>query len=391
MNVAILGLAWGDEAKAAVAHRMAPDFDFVIRTSGGSNCGHTIYDNGKKYVHHLLPCLDFNFKNTKAFLGSGMVVSLEELLAEITEINKSFDSIGNRIIIDPDAFIVTKFHKRMDAQTNSHIGTTNKGIGPTYSDKTARRGIRINHLLRNLDCTGLLSHLATLEEINEYIAELKTIVSKLVDSGVQFIPSLAMKDEFLRSKLLFEGAQGALLSLEHGSFPYVTSSDCTVSGAYASGFNFLKIDKIYGITKCYVTKVGEGPFPTEIFGKACLNLQTKGNEIGSTTGRLRRCGWLDLPALKYACDKSGVTDLIVTKLDILEGMDQVTVCQNYDHEPTSGFDFFEANRHFSSVHGWKHRYDHNIDKFLTMIESHTGKKVSHYTYGVERRDMIEFK
>ncbi|CAN5950674.1 unnamed protein product, partial [Sphagnum jensenii] len=292
-NIAVLGAVYGDEGKGSIVHHFSPDYDWVIRYSGGANAGHTIYRDGKKYVHNLLPSVDFRHDKTKAFLGQGMVIDLEKLGEEIFEANKDFKDVGARIYVDPDAFLVLPEHKDEDKKTNGHIGSTNRGIGPAYTSKIGRRGSRVR----------------------DFIQKKSNLIRNLSNLGVQFKSVLELKENFLNSSILYEGAQGILLDLNHGSYPYVSCGDCTVAGIYSSGFGFVPPEKVYGVGKAYVTKVGEGPFPTEIFGKEAEELRKIGGEYGATTGRPRRVGWLDLPALRYSIIKGGITHLIITKLD----------------------------------------------------------------------------
>lgn len=367
-NCTITGLGWGDEAKGAWTHRFSKDFDYVIRTSGSSNCGHRIVRNGIVSVHHLIPSVDWRDPRPQAFLGCGMVINPDELLSEIKSICVDYKYASNRIIVDPYAFIVDDGHIEEDKAKNKHIGTTNKGVGPAYLSKYSRSGKRLIDIMDSLVC------------------------KELQNIGVRFISSFEMISKFKTSNCIFEGAQGVLLDLNFGTYPYVTSTDVTTSSCGSSGFNSLNMDKSYGVTKAYVTRVGEGPFPTEIFGDEAKSLQTKGNEIGSTTGRPRRVGWLDLPALHYACEMGGITELIVTKLDILAGMKEIPVCVSYDKLITGPKSFFDAKPNFEFIPGWKDTKDinHNsVKNYLRMIEDYTKRPVSYVSVGVNESDMIK--
>ena len=208
--------------------------------------------------------------------------------------------------------------------------------------------------------------------------------------GVQFKYSFELYDDFAKSKLLFEGAQSIMLDCNFGTYPYVTSGGCGINGIINSGFSQFLPSKIYGITKCYCTRVGEGPFPTEIFGEEAENLRKLGNEYGSTTGRPRRIGWLDLPALNYACKKGGITNLIVTKFDILNGMKTVSVCHKYDKTPVCGADFFAARPEYIKMDGWKDAKDiSQLKNFLLFIEDHVELPISYVSCGTGDKDIYD--
>lgn len=370
-NIAILGSLWGDEGKGHITHHLSPNYDWVIRFGGGANAGHTIYRDGKKYVHNLLPSIDFRHEHVRGFLGSGMVLDLEQLVKEIDTAEQDFPEVGTRIVVDPDAFVVLPEHKETDKATNSHIGSTNRGIGPAYADKVMRKGVRVSDLIAKKNFT---------------VAQLKAL-------GVEFKTVLEMKEEFQKSRLLFEGAQGILLDLNHGIYPYVSCGDATIAGIYAAGFNFVKLDKVYGVAKVYTTKVGEGPFPTELHGDEAESLRKRGNEYGATTGRPRRVGWLDLPALKYACAKGGINSLIITKFDILAGMDEIPVARTYEQTLKSSKDFFEAKPQYIKVKGWKGVKDdesfHNMIDFIDFIEEEINVPVEMISRGTSEEDILD--
>ena len=401
-NIAVIGTTFGDESKARIVNFLSKSkeakVDWIVRAQGGANAGHTYYHYGEKIVHNLLPSIDFFSgqaisERTKAFLGSGMVIDLEHLVTEIENDNKLFTSLypscgaltgGNRVYVDPDAFVVTQAHKDEDKAKNGHIGSTNRGIGPAYVNKTNRNGVRVR----------------------DYIRDNNPVIEKLKRLGVKFLGSLDLYDTFVKSNILFEGAQAVMLDLNHGTYPYVTCSDCTVNGFYSAGFNFIKIDKVYGVAKCYSTRVGEGPFPTELAGDEAESLRKAGNEWGATTGRPRRVGWLDLPMLKYACLKGGIDELVITKFDVLSSYSDIPVCINYSREdgklfnPTCPADFFTPKPEYINMGGWGHipktndfRSDsenskYRVKDFISLIESKTGKKVKYITVGLDR-DVIE--
>lgn len=371
----MLGAVFGDEGKGSVTHNFSKDYDWVVRFGGGANAGHTIYRDGIKYVHNLLPSVDFRHKHIKSYLGAGMVIDLEKLRDEVLEAEKHFPGVASTIYVDKDAFLVTNKHKEEDKALNADIGSTNRGIGPAYKDKVARRGYRIGDLYDGAMFEGYVP-------LEVLLDELKTL-------GVHFSYVMEMENEFKACDILFEGAQGVLLDINHGIYPYVSSSDCCVSGIVSSGFGFVKVDKVYGVAKAYTTKVGAGPFPTEYKGMEAEDLRELGHEYGATTGRPRRVGALDLPALKYACKKGGITDLIITKFDILDGLDEVKVCDSYDKQPTSSADFFTAKPHYMNVEGWSNSKNFDeIFNLIQLIESSTGLDVRYVSCGTDAKDLI---
>ncbi|CAB4196953.1 adenylosuccinate synthetase [uncultured Caudovirales phage] len=378
-NIAIIGAAFGDEGKGSIVHHFSPNYDWVVRYSGGANAGHTIYRDRVKYVHNLLPSFDWRHSKTKAFLASGMVIDLEKLRDEVSELALKTLEIApgacKNIYVDPDAFLVLPEHKEEDKLTNGHIGSTNRGIGPAYKDKVARKSIRIRDVMNSSDI--------------KYKSE-KELIDSLIGLGVNFKSILELRRQMMVSSILFEGAQGVMLDLNHGTYPYVSCGDSTVAGIYACGFHFAKLDKVYGVAKCYSTRVGEGPFPTEIHGDESESLRKRGNEYGATTGRPRRVGWIDLPALDYACKKGGITNLIITKFDILNSIGKVPVCIAYDKDPMCSNDFFDTKPQFISVDGWNDASKfYQVSSFIQKIECATGCKVDYYSCGISPKDIIK--
>lgn len=372
---AILGALWGDEGKGHITHAFSPNYDWVIRFNGGANAGHTIYRDDKKYVHNLLPSVDYRNKRTKSYLGAGMVIDLEKLRDEVYDTEENFPGAAKNIYVDRNAFIVLDEYKTEDKATNAHIGSTNRGIGPAYTAKIGRRGVRINDLYR--------IHSGFHDPYyNDFMYQ-------LVGKGVNFVHTMEMEKEFEQSDILFEGAQGIMLDINHGVYPYVSSSDCTVSGIMTSGFGKFMPSHVWGVCKVYLTKVGEGPMPTELKGIAAESLRQLGNEYGATTGRPRRVGWLDLPALRYAIAKSGITELIFTKFDILNGAKEITVCDRYEKEPVCGDDFFDAKPNFTKIPGWIDSQDiEQLQPFIDYIEQETGIDIDFISRGTNITDII---
>lgn len=370
-NIAILDTVYGDTGKGRVAHYFSTKFGWHIRFGGSSNCGHVIYRDGKKYNHHLLPSADYRNPHTRSFLASGMYIHLHTLLEEVKSATQDFPGAAKTIYVDPDAFVITDEHIKIDRETNKHLGTTGQGVGVAASAKYARTSSRIyNHINDNA----------------EVIQELKTL-------GIHFTTLLTLREQFERSNLLFEGHQGVMLDINAGITPYTTSSDCTVAGIAAAGFNFIKLDRVYGLSKAgYLTKSGEGPLPSEIFGEEADRLRTLGGEVGNTTGRNRRIAYLDLPMLKYGIRKGGITHLILTKLDIMNGQDKIKVCYDYGTEIHSPNDFRHAKPYYVELLGWRDARDlKQIVPFIKHIEDFTNTPVEYVSVGVNDADMLDLR
>jgi adenylosuccinate synthase len=369
-NIAVLGCQIGDEAKARCANYFARDFDYIVRFGSSGNAGHTIYHEGKKIVRHLLPSADFSTPRNKSFLGAGMVIHLEDLLKEVKETEEMFAGSAARIIVDPDAFVVFDNHIEEDKAKNGHIGSTNKGVTPAYKDKIGRTGTKIRSLMRD----G---------------AE---IIKALQDMGVQFKHVLELKEQMELGRILFEGSQSIQLDFNFGNYPFVTSGECGLGGIYNAGFAFAAPTKVYGIAKPYVTKAGGGigKFTTEMSEQEASVLRERGGEIGATTGRPRRIGYMDLPALKYSAIKGGITHLIFTKLDILNGMEKIKVCYDYGKSVVCGNDFEDATPYYVELPGWKDAKDvEQIQPFIKHVQDYMGIPVAYVSTGVNEDDMID--
>lgn len=371
-NIAVLDAFFGDNGKGRCSNDFSPNFDYVIRFNGSNNAGHVVYRDGIKYNHHLLPCADYRNKNTKSFLANGMVISPEKLLEEVLEMEQSFPGVAKTIIVDPDVFVVLPEHIERDKAENKHLGTTSQGVGPAYTDKVARKGVRFYNLIN---------------DNNETIQTL----SKM---GVRFIPELKLREIFKKSNLLFEGAQSILLDINCSIYPYCTSSDTTISGAYACGFHWVKFDKVYGAIKPYGTKSGAGPLPTEMSDEDAKIIRELGGEYGNTTKRARRISYLDLPAIRYAVKKGGITNLIINKMDILSKQKSIKVCHSYgkEEEIYSPNDFNDAKPDYINLPGWNNAK--NIDQvlpFLKYVESFVGIPVDYIGVGVNKEDLIKIE
>jgi adenylosuccinate synthase len=407
-RLAIVGAQWGDEGKGKVVNYFAKDYEWIVRFSGGANAGHTIYVDGKKYVNHILPSISPD-TDSKAFLGAGMVIDLEQMIKEIEIIEQDYPGFSSRIHIDREVFLVLPWHKQEDAiiesWRNNPIGTTKKGIGPAYTDKVSREGIKFYHLLDEEMLMERLKNSYQLKmkmfneqlemdykNVFEYLVHLR---KKLEQMNVNIASAVDMADVFRNTTVLFEGAQGVLLDLDFGTYPFVTSGSCMAHGVSAVGFSTFELDSVMGVLKAYTTRVGEGPYPTEETDlEKAEALREKGNEYGATTGRPRKVGWLDLPALRYAKIRSGLTEFVITKADVLNGMDEIKICTAYDVNgkikdiPSSSYDFFVAKPVYETLKGWPNTQHINFLKYMTFIEEKTGVKINHISYGPKTEEMM---
>ena len=339
---AIVGGQWGDEGKGKIVDLLSKNANIVARYQGGSNAGHTVYYNNNKLVLHQIPAGVLR-KNTLCILGNGMVIDPIGIIDEIKCLEDNNINFDGRILIDYYSHIVTPIHKLIDKTTEkkskNKIGTTCKGIGPTYQDKYQRVGIRAIDLFDieslKLKINNRLQIAIDKKDINQEDVN-KLDFRDFYDSCMKI--NKFISDTFpvlfksLEKNILIEGAQGTLLDIDHGTFPYVTSSNCSSAGISTGlGIPGNKLNKVIGIFKAYVTRVGGGPFPTELFDQDGEELQSTGKEVGATTGRPRRCGWFDLVAAKYSSKLNGLTSLALTKLDILDNFKTIKVCTHYEY------------------------------------------------------------
>ncbi len=408
----LVGLQWGDEGKGKIADYLSGEFGIVARFQGGANAGHTVNIGKKNYVLHLLPT-GLLRQGTKGGIGAGVAVDLEALCAEIKMVEKASGPLRDRLIIDERAQLVLPFHKLEDrmleeSEKTSKIGTTQRGIGPSYRDRYARYGVRIG-LLRD---QGLLEK-AIERSLSFNNPLLETMfgqpslsIQEVIDSLMPFKndiqPYLGDLSGFLwehrNEKILLEGAQGTLLDVDFGTYPFVTSSHC-IAGAAAVGLGIppYMINRVIGVTKAYTTRVGEGPFPTEMDEEMDAHIREKGGEYGAATGRPRRCGWLDLPALRYAVRLNGATEIMMTKLDILSGLPEVQVAVAYETPSGKTRDFplyglESAKPIYKSMKGWGiftgERIPHEALEFIKMVEEEVGVPVTLLSYGGDRAEVI---
>jgi len=351
-NVVCIGAQWGDEGKGRIVDKLSEQADVVVRFHGGNNAGHTVIVDGIRTVLHLVPSGVLH-KDKVCIIGSGCVVDPEVLLQEMEMLAaRGLIDMASpaRLVLSDQAHVMLPFHKRVDkareaARGAGKIGTTGRGIGPAYEDKAARRGLRVHDLIHadrvaEAVRTGVMYANSVLEALGaeSYTgAELEQMIARLQEQGQKLKPCVddcgaRIADAIAEGKrVLFEGAQGTLLDLDHGTYPYVTSSNCLAAHAsVGSGVGPHQLGRVLGVLKAYSTRVGEGPFPTELNDERGEALRQKGGEFGATTGRPRRTGWLDLVALAYAVRINGITDLAITKLDILAGYGDLEVCVAYE-------------------------------------------------------------
>jgi len=420
-NVVIVGAQWGDEGKGKIVDILMESADIVVRFQGGNNAGHTVIVGEEKFIFHLIPS-GILHPGKVCIIGDGVVVDPEVLIKEIDVLKARGIFRPEDLLISKNAHLIMPYHKKLDVarerlRGENKIGTTGRGIGPAYEDKVGRSGIRCGDLLN--EETFRLKLKSNLIEKNHYI---KTIlheegfeVHELYHTYMHYAEVIAqhitdtskfLSDAIgLKKKILFEGAQGTLLDVDHGTYPFVTSSN-TVAGqaATGSGVGPSRIDKVIGITKAYCTRVGEGPFPTELSGAEADWLREQGGEYGATTGRPRRCGWFDAVALRYAARINGLDGLVVTKLDVLDKLDKIKVCTAYKYKgeiiedfPTDGGAAAKCEPVYEELDGWNSKTQGitSFDKlpkkaqaYLKRIEELSGVKVEIVSVGANRKDAI---
>ena len=420
-NVVVIGSQWGDEGKGKIVDWLSSEADVVIRFQGGHNAGHTLVIDGITYKLRLLPS-GIVRKNKISIIGNGVVIDPWALIDEIKEIKlKGVDIDHNNLIISESANLILPFHKEMDeiredAAGKAKIGTTRRGIGPAYEDKVGRRSIRVMDLLseKNLDNrlkTVLMHHNAIRKGLGKSIYQkdkLKKDLMKIAPEILKYSQPVWKKiDEFKKNgkKILFEGAQGILLDVDHGTYPFVTSSN-TVASAAATGTGCgpNSINYVLGITKAYTTRVGEGPFPTELKDSIGEHLGTKGKEFGTVTSRKRRCGWFDGVLVRQTIKISGIDGIALTKLDVLDELDEIKMCVAYelkgkkiDYLPAAVDDQIEVKPIFKTFKGWKSStkgikkfsdLPSNAKIYISELEKFIQSKISSISTSPERNDTI---
>ncbi|ULQ52574.1 adenylosuccinate synthase [Flavihumibacter fluvii] len=415
---AILGLQWGDEGKGKIVDYFAPRYDIIARFQGGPNAGHTLYVGGKKVVLHQIPSGVFH-ENTINLIGNGVVLDPVTLKRECDTVASFGVDVKKNLFISHRTHLILPTHRALDKASelqkgNDKIGSTLKGIGPAYMDKTGRNGLRVGDLLDKSFTTSYirlrLKHQRLLDNFNfqeditaweeEFFDAIDFLRSLNVVNGEYFINDKISKGK----KVLAEGAQGSMLDIDFGTFPFVTSSNTTTSGVCNGlGVAPQKIREVMGVTKAYCTRVGGGPFPTELHDAVGEELRQLGNEFGATTGRPRRCGWIDLVALKYACMINGVTKVIMTKADVLDKFEELNVCTGYEIEgKVSEFIPFQMTRHqidpvLQAFPGWNtdttgvtsyEGMPEKMKQYVAFINRFTGVDVSHISNGPGRDQIV---
>ncbi len=408
----VVGIQWGDEGKGKVVDALAKTYDYVVRYQGGHNAGHTIVVNGQKIALHLIPS-GILYPHCKNIIGNGVVIDPSALLQEL----KPFEGLQGRLFISDKAHIILPYHSMLDkarelSKKDKAIGTTGKGIGPAYTDKIARNGIRMNDLrdFRTLErkIVANLQDMQILQDAYEFaLPSLESIMSELESNAKVLLPFVCDTTQLLwqaqesGKKILCEGAQGSMLDIDHGTYPFVTSSNTTASGACSgTGLAPRDINEVIGITKAYCTRVGNGVFPTEDFGESGEYMRQRGAEFGTTTGRSRRCGWFDAVAVKYACRLNGCTSLSIMKMDVLDGLDRIKVCTAYEYKgqnityiPT---DYENAKPIYTEFAGWdsvagirdESALPQNAKNYIEFLEQFVGVRISLISTSPEREDVI---
>ncbi|MFT6430856.1 MAG: adenylosuccinate synthase [Halopseudomonas sp.] len=420
-NVVILGTQWGDEGKGKIVDLLTDQVAAVVRYQGGHNAGHTLVIDGEKTVLHLIPSGILR-DNVMCFIGNGVVLSPEALMKELKELEAKGVPVRERLRISPACPLILPYHVALDqarekARGEAKIGTTGRGIGPAYEDKVSRRGLRVADLFNAERFAVKLAEVLEYHNFSlEHYYKVEPVdFQKTFDEAMVYAEWLRplMTDVTARlhelrregANIMFEGAQGSLLDIDHGTYPYVTSSNTTAGGtATGSGFGPLYLDYVLGITKAYTTRVGSGPFPTELFDEVGARLAERGHEFGSTTGRARRCGWFDAVILRRAMEVNSISGLCLTKLDVLDGLDVIRICVGYRNEagnvitvPTDADSYLGLEPVYEEVPGWSEstlgaqtlaQLPDNARDYISRIEELVGAPVDIISTGPDRNETI---
>lgn len=420
-NVVVLGTQWGDEGKGKIVDLLTDRATAVVRFQGGHNAGHTLVIEGEKTVLHLIPSGILR-ENVSCLIGNGVVLSPAAALKEIEELESRSVPVRERLKISPACPLILPYHVALDQareakRGNEKIGTTGRGIGPAYEDKVARRGLRLGDLAderrfgRKLREVMDYHNFALKNYFNVEPLEVDQVEEETLALGRELVPMMADVTSILHQhrlagdNIMFEGAQGSLLDIDHGTYPFVTSSNTTAGGtATGSGFGPLYLDYVLGITKAYTTRVGSGPFPTELFDATGEHLAKKGHEFGATTGRPRRCGWFDAVALRTAVNINSVSGLCLTKLDVLDGLESIRICVGYTCEngqpvlnPVDSEDYKGLVPVYEEVPGWSDStlgakvledLPEQARHYIRKIEDVVGAPIDIISTGPERMETI---
>ena len=422
--VVVVGAQWGDEGKGKIVDSLTEKADIVVRYQGGHNAGHTVVINDEMFILHLIPSGSLH-QDKLCLIGNGVVINPKALIDEMNGLKERGIALDGNLKVSKNAHVIMPYHIAIEAvkearKGDKKIGTTGRGIGPAYVDKFARSGIRmidllypevlkekievnlndINFILSNLYNAGTFTvdeiyseYMIYAEQLRDFIDDTDIILNRAIEEG---------------RNVLFEGAQGTLLDIDHGTYPYVTSSSAVAGGVCTgTGIGPTRIDTVLGVVKAYTTRVGSGPFPTEIHDELGAHIKKKGGEFGATTGRPRRCGWLDLIALRHAVRINGLGGLIITKLDILDGFDKISLCTAYRYENSLYTDFpkeLEVLEKCTPVYeetaGWKEStagvrdyngLPENAKRYLSLIEERLGTGIDIISTGQKRNDIIILK
>ena len=418
-SISLLGLQWGDEGKGKVVDLLSKDIDAAVRYQGGHNAGHTLIIDGKEVVFHLLPS-SICHKNIKCFLGRGVVISLEALFSEIDDAFEFIGDLQDRLVVSNAACLIQPYHKKIDqlrerSRSGTKIGTTGRGIGPAYEDRVGRRSIRVADLYdpqvlkvkleEALDIYNFLIKRhdeAQQEDLNELLDKNLKQAERLKPFVGNVIAELKAFQESNKT-ILFEGAQGALLDYSLGTYPFVTSSNSSLGGiASGAGISATSIDYSLGISKAYTTRVGEGPFPTELNDEIGSYLAEKGGEVGASTGRPRRCGWLDAVLLSHSVYLNGINGICLTKIDVLDGLDKIKICTDYSsslsrEEILESLTLNDIEPQYIELEGWQEptagvqRFEDLNNKaidFIAKVEELCGAPIVMISTGPRREDAI---
>ena len=419
-TLVVLGTQWGDEGKGKVVHYLAAEADYIVRYQGGNNAGHTLIYENKPFVLHLIPS-GILFPKKVCMITNGVVVDPKALKEEIDVLKKKKIPVDGRFFVSERAHVIFPYHKLIDGMlesdtTQTKIGTTKKGIGPCYTDKVRRVGIRVIDYIdkevflelldQNLkEKENMLKRVCDIKKLKKEILKDHAVLSKFLkkyvaDTSVMIADAIAKK-----KKVLFESAQGTMLDLDYGTYPFVTSSNPTSGGASTGvGMGPSNVDAVLGVVKAYTTRVGEGPFPTELFDKTGEFLREKGQEFGATTGRPRRCGWFDAVVLRHSVRVNGIKHLILTKLDCLEGLDKIKICVAYKYKGKILKDFpasrivqrdckpvYEEMPGLNGVVRGVTKFEKlpaNAKKYIKRLEQLVGAKIDLVSLGRKREETI---
>ena len=411
-NIFLIGTHWGDEGKGKVVDVLSETASACVRFQGGHNAGHTLVINNKKFILHLIPSGILR-DNVKSVIGNGVVVSIDALLSEIKDLEDNGISLESKLLISQNCHLILPTHISLDRARErklgkKSIGTTGRGIGPCYEDKASRKGIRFidlqneNIFLKKLEDLMDYHNFLLKEYYNEQVIDTKTVANEIINKYQKVSKYIHDTDEYIndlckKGGVVFEGAQGTMLDIDHGTFPYVTSSNTTLSGVVSgTGVNMSLVKYGLGITKAYSTRVGHGPFPSELQNEIGKRIGEIGGEIGATTGRTRRCGWLDLKVLKKSIRLNNLSGIALTKIDVLDNFDEVCICVNYG---AINYETFEVDDiEYITLPGWKSstvgvtNYDElpaNAKKYIETIERLADISVDIISTGPARNEIIQ--